>query len=259
MEHELHNEQIKITIRDGQLSGLLYGGRQWMHNPADPGWGHSDAEMFPIIGPTAEVAYRVQVPRGNALMDQHGFLRDMPYELLESGKKLKLGKEYPAGTPVANPKFPDRSTLRMHLWPYSCSISKTFKIQGDTVRVDFEISGERDMPYMLGYHPAFALKTPDARIIARDQTYSITEIMAAGNRALQVADCSEVTLEDQGKLHLRATGFRHFMLWSPDPGMVCIEPVTFYPYDAGQSKLHEGFDFLTDGPVNFSLELRPEA
>lgn len=259
MVHQFQNEQIAVTVRDGQLGGLIHEGHQWMHQPEEPGWGHSDAEMFPIIGPTAELAYRVQVPRGNALMDQHGFLRDMPYEVMNTTDGMELRKTYQAGTPIDNPKFPERSSLRMHLWPYSCSVRKSFELLGDTLMVTFEIHGERDMPFMLGYHPAFALKTSDARVVAQGQTYSIAEILEAGNRAVQVADCNELVLEDQGRLQLRAEGFRHFMLWSPDPGMLCIEPVTYYPYEAGQEKLHEGFDFLSDQPQQFALELRPES
>jgi hypothetical protein len=45
------------------------------------------------------------------------------------------------------------------------------------------------------------------------------------------------------------------MLWSPDAGMLCIEPITYYPYSAGQSFLHEGFDYLGREKMTYKLRL----
>ena len=253
----LQKDTLAIEISKGELTGLTYRGKEFMHKSSEPGWGHSDTEMFPIIGPTAETAYRVQVPRGNALLDQHGLLREMSYTVKAvSDSEVVLEKSYKAGTPIQNSKFPERSQLRMQIWPFDFQFTKKVSLHPDRVKVSFEVRGEKDMPFMLGYHPAFAIRSEKARVVAADQSFDMDEIMGVGDRALHVPDCNSLKLEDgERNLELRTDGFQSFMLWSPDPGMLCIEPITFYPYDAGTGKLHEGFGHLGDAPQRFSLTI----
>ena len=39
--------------------------------------------------------------------------------------------------------------------------------------------------------------------------------------------------------------------------MICIEPITFYPYGVEQSFLHEGFLFLEGDKMEFEVVLTP--
>ena len=249
---------LRAEISAGELTSFRQGEHEFMHSPDEPGWGHSDTEMFPVIGPTAEAGYRVQVPRGNALQDQHGLLRELDYTLVSATQTTAvLEKAYQAGTPVANSKFPGRSTARWLVWPYSFRFEKRFRLLPDALEVTFEVSGEVDMPFMIGYHPAFRLQTAEARVAGCGREISLAEVQAAGDRALEVAECENLVLEDTGRLEIRSVGFGHFMLWSPDPGMICIEPVTYYPYSRPQAEMHEGFQYLEREPRHFSLTLTP--
>lgn len=253
----LEHKRLAVEVKAGELAGLCYDGREYMHPAEAPGWGHSDTEMFPIIGPTAQSAYRVQVPRGNAMLDQHGLFRELPYELVSSsGSEVVLEKSYKAGTPVPNSKFPDRSQLRMQVWPYPFQIVKTFSLLPDGVRISFELRGERDTPYMFGYHPAFRITSQAAKVHCGQREIGLEEVLSVGDRAFELPDCESLVLQDAGRLQLESRGFGHFMLWSPDPGMLCMEPITFYPYHAGPGRLHEGFRFLGDSAVTFSLSIR---
>ena len=110
---------------------------------------------------------------------------------------------------------------------------------------------------MLGYHPAFKLYTNSPEVIAGNHSITLETIMEAGSRALEVADCQRVILKDQKELCIKTEGFRHFMLWTEVPNMICIEPITFYPYSVDQMQLHEGFDYLTDEDRNFKVTLIP--
>ncbi len=253
----LQQADLAVEISKGALTGLTYQGFEYMHKASEPGWGHSDTEMFPIIGPTSDATYRVQVPRGHALLDQHGLLRELPYTVNEaSDTEVVLEKSYTAGTPIQNSKFPERSQLRMQIWPYDFQFTKRISLHLDRVEVSFEVRGEKDMPFMLGYHPAFAIRSKKAGVLAGDQAFDMDAIMGVGDRALHVPDCRNIRLEDgQKNLQLRTDGFQSFMLWSPDPGMLCIEPITFYPYDAGTGKLHEGFTHLGAESQHFLLTI----
>ena len=248
----------EVLIENGELLSYRVGGYEFMHQKGSPGWRNTDTEMFPVIGPTAGAGYRVQVPKGNAIQDQHGLLRDMAYESAgHTAKTARFVKEYTAGTLVGNAKYPGKSTAKWLLWPYSFHFAKTFELVDNGLHIQFEISGDKGMPFMLGYHPAFKLHTPDPEITSGNRSISLVEVLAAGNRALQVSDANAVKLFDGRALTLESYGFRHFMLWTEVPGMICIEPITFYPYAVSQQELHLGFEYLEEPKRSFGLQLLP--
>lgn len=82
------------------------------------------------------------------------------------------------------------------------------------MEIVFDIEGEKGMPFMLGYHPAFNLVTDKPVIKTEHCTVSLDEVMAVGSRALSVLDSSTITLQDKYELTLKTKGFKHFMLWT---------------------------------------------
>ena len=208
---------------------------EYIHQKGSPGWRNSDTEMFPVIGPTAEAGFRLHVPRGNAIQDQHGLLRELDFLLLSNTKTTaEYVKTYKAGTVIKNSKFPDKSSAQLLIWPFSFEFYKNFQITDKHLEISFRISGEKDMPFMLGYHPAFKLNNDNPVIITEDQTISLDAVIGAGSRALEVNDCQSVVLRDAKELNIKTEGFKHFMLWTEVSNMICIEPITFYPYTVEQ-------------------------
>ncbi len=253
----LHLEKKIVTIDKGELVGFKDDGHEYIHQKGSPGWSSSDAEMFPIIGPVNEADFMVQVSKGNAIQDQHGHLRQFDYELVRSSKtSASYHKMYKAGTPIKNSKFPEKSTEQWLTWPYSFEFEKTYALKPNGLEIGFSVTGEKNMPYMLGYHPAFKLYSKNPKIIAGNREISLDEVIGVGSRALQVANCTEVTLKDEKALVIKTEGFGHFMCWTEVRNMVCIEPITFYPYAVKQQKLHEGFDFLDENPKKFKVLLK---
>jgi len=113
------------------------------------------------------------------------------------------------------------------------------------------------MPFMLGYHPAFKLHTDTPVIIANDQKISLDEVLAVGSRAFQVPNCTSITLKDEKEMTIETKGFGHFMCWTEVKNMICIEPISFYPYAVEQKNLDQGFQTL-QGFVEFRVELKPK-
>lgn len=256
---ELTRGNLWIRVQSGQLTGFRKEGLEFIHTADQPGWGNSDTEMFPVIGPMAHLNYTLELPGGRAVLDQHGLLRELEYfPVTHSDTELVLEKRYVAGTPVLNSKYPNRSPQQWLSWPYSFTFQKHFKLSPNQLEISFLISGDTGMPFMLGYHPAFNLQSSDASVRFLDKDIPIQKILEVGDRALEVADCSELVLEDRASLSVRTKGFNHFMLWSPHPGMLCIEPITYYPYRAADSGLSSGFMLLNDSPVEFSVILEPK-
>lgn len=254
----LSTKDQQVGIENGELLSYRLGEHEYMHQKGEPGWQHSDTEMFPIIGPTAEAGYRVHVPRGNAILDQHGLLRELDYELVkQTDTEAVFRKEYRAGTVVMNSKFPERSTVQRLIWPFEFQFEKHFHLTDKGLSLNFHVSGEKDMPYMLGYHPAFKLYSSQPVLTANGTEIQLQEVLDAGSRALEVKDCETIVLKDSRELRIETEGFGHFMLWTEVPGMVCIEPVSYCPYSLPQNELHEGFNYLDTEEAVFKMKIIP--
>ena len=247
-----------VTIEAGELVGYQVSGYEFMHQKGNPGWRNVDTEMFPVIGPTNEAGFKVHTPKGDATQDQHGLLREMHYVLTESAaSKAVFSKKYSANNEVPNSKYPTKSTAEKLSWPYDFEFKKIFELKDNELVITFTISGEEGMPFMLGYHPAFMLHSKTPMISVGNKEISIDEVMAVGNRALQVPDTNVISLNDEKRLQISTEGFKHFMLWTEVPNMVCIEPITFYPYAVKQQNLADGFMQLGNKPMHFKVVLKP--
>jgi galactose mutarotase-like enzyme len=252
----LQLEVQKVKIDSGELVSYRVNDQEYMHQKGNPGWRNVDTEMFPIIGPTAEVQFQVQTPNGIAVQDQHGLLRELIYELvLQTDTEAIFKKNYSARTPIENSKYPKKSNQQFLNWPYDFEFEKKFKLTEDGLEISFTISGERDTPFMLGYHPAFNLVTKHPIVITNKKAITVNEVIAVGSKAYQVSNCEAIILKDKNELRIETEGFGNFMLWTEVPNMICIEPITFYPYEVEQKNLHEGFLYLKDASKVFKVQL----
>jgi galactose mutarotase-like enzyme len=212
--------------------------------------------MFPIIGPTNEANFRVSTSKGEAIQDQHGLLREIPYEILSSTPTTAVyKKEYFAGEPIENSKYPLKSTEQWLSWPFTFSFQKSFELVNKGLEITFTVAGDQGMPFMLGYHPAFKLYSSSPTIQAGPDIITLSEILAVGNRALPVPDTESLTLRDTENITIKTEGFGKFMLWTEVPNMVCMEPISFYPYAVPQDRLHTGFLTLEKDPMVFKVGL----
>ncbi|WP_422081532.1 aldose 1-epimerase [Ulvibacterium sp.] len=255
---QLQFENQRAKIDAGELIGYEVDGHEFIHQKGSPGWRSSDTEMFPIIGPTAEAGFKVTTPKGEAVQDQHGLLREMEYSLgSQSDAKALFKKEYVAGAMVKNSKYPKKSSEAKLSWPYNFQFEKHFALTDKGLEITFAISGDAAMPFMLGYHPAFKLYSKTPTINTGTKVITLPEILAVGSRALQVPDRNEIILKDVRGLRIKTQGFEHFMLWTEVPNMVCIEPITFYPYAVDQKDLHQGFYHLNGKKKEFKIAIVP--
>ncbi|WP_431122998.1 aldose 1-epimerase [Flagellimonas flava] len=252
----LQQGNTTVAIEAGELVGFKNQGHEFIHQKGSPGWRSSDTEMFPIIGPVNEAGFRVEVPKGNAIQDQHGLLRELDY-VLESNTETTASfvKKYKAGTPVKNSKFPEKSSEEWLVWPYDFRFEKTFQLSGNQLEIGFKISGEENMPFMLGYHPAFKLHTEKPLIIVGQNEIQLDDVLEVGSRAFQVQDTTSILLRDKRDIIIATEGFGHFMCWTEVRNMICIEPISFYPYSVSQDQLHQGFQQLKGEEVVFKVVL----
>ena len=258
MRIELINNHQRVAVEQGELVSYQVEGHEFIHQKGSSGWGSSDTEMFPIIGPVNEANFEVNVPKGKAIQDQHGLLRQFDYDLVShNGHSAVYRKEYVANTPIKNSKYPEKSPVEWLEWPYSFVFEKHFLLTENGLQINFVIDGDIGMPFMLGYHPAFKLHTENPTIRTADKEITLAQVLAVGSRALEVAHCETITIHDKKSLEISTKGFGHFMCWTEVNTMVCVEPISFYPYAVSQQNLHQGFKQLQK-KTSFQVNIKPK-
>lgn len=249
-----------VKIDKGELVSYKKDSEELIHQKGAAGWRNSDTEMFPVIGPTEANNYIVSTPKGNCFQDQHGILRELNYrQLKKNDTKVIFQKEYTANTKVKNSKFPKKSSKEIISWPYNFIFIKSFILTNESLNIAFEIEAEKGMPFMLGYHPAFKLSGDTSEICqTSSHKASIQNIMDGGSSAYPVLNTNEITLlkENGSNVCIKTAGFNNFMLWTEVPNMLCIEPITNYPYSEDKALSKNLFNIST-GKEIFNVEIKP--
>lgn len=250
-----------VKIEKGELVSFLKDKEELIHQKGQPGWRNSDTEMFPVIGPTEATNFMVSTPKGNAIQDQHGLLRELSYTLMVSGENFAVfQKDYAANTIVKNSKFPEKSPEEKLAWPYDFSFKKGYELSNDSLKITFEIEAEKGMPFMLGYHPAFKLSGDYSEICkTKAHEVSLQKMKDGGSTAYPILNTQEIKLiKNKGfNISIKTKGFDNFMLWTEVPNMICIEPITAYPYTKGEPPLSEKLFCVSNGKDSFEVVIAP--
>ena len=263
MDFQLYSNFKKHKCKIHRLVAIAFikNKEELIHQKGQPGWRNSDTEMFPVIGPTEANDFMVTTPKGSAIQDQHGLLRELTYNFMESGENFAaFQKEYFASTIVKNSKFPEKSPKEKLSWPYDFRFKKSFKLSNDSLKITFEVEAEKGMPFMLGYHPAFKLSGDYSEICkTKTQEISLQKIMDGGSTAYPVLNSQEIKLiKNKGfNISIKTKGFDNFMLWTEVPNMLCIEPITAYPYTQGEPPLSEKLFCVSNGKDSFEAVIAP--
>lgn len=173
-----------IDLRNGDASASLallgaepmswqVGGREliWQGDPAH--WARRAPILFPVVGASTGGAVRVD---GRAYpMPQHGFARDARFDLVERSEgaaRLRL----------------ETSEATLAHFPFRFTLDVVATLGLSTLSLDFEVANadRRDMPYGLGWHPAFPWpldgehKGGHAVIFAAEEDPTIPDVVAGG-------------------------------------------------------------------------------
>jgi galactose mutarotase-like enzyme len=249
-----------VKIENGELISYQKNNEELIHQKGNPGWRNSDTEMFPIIGPTEGNNFVVSTPKGDCIQDQHGILRELTYVLTNKNEDFSnFQKIYVANTKVKNSKYPEKSTFESVFWPYNFSFTKKYELSNSSLKITFEIETEKGMPFMLGYHPAFKLLGDKSEICKTTAvSANIQEIIDGGSKAYPILNTNKIQLlkKEGYNIELKTEGFNNFMLWTEVPNMLCIEPITEYPY-TGKSNFSEDIFIISKGKESFNIEIKP--
>jgi galactose mutarotase-like enzyme len=231
-----------VPERGGLLTGWQSGGRELLYfdaerfaDPAKSVRGGIPV-LFPICGNLPGDA--LVLPQGTFPMAQHGFARDLPWNLeaLADGQGLRLTLEDSPTSQAAYP-FAFGLVLEYRLEPGALAISATVQHHaGSPSRPD-------PMPFALGLHPYFAVSALEAAVVQGLPEHCVNHLTmepaatpeqlqqlaggidllagpAAGVRLLDQATGQGVELQTTAPLDLA-------VVWTDPPRpMVCLEPWT---------------------------------
>ncbi len=243
----LKNESISVEISDhgAELKSIKKGEKEYMWQ-ADPAfWGRTSPVLFPFVGAVCDKTYRV---KGKSYaMGQHGFARDMDFELVESSD--------------------DRCTFSLRSneetkekYPYDFEIRISYVLMENSVKVVWRVlnTGNEDMFFSIGAHPAFNATFGDSYLVIErkgqllksfDNTVFGAGVLTAAHKNVELPDgqlhytehtfdgdayvledsqADAVTLFDKGEKKVRVDFSAPLLgLWAPvgkPAPFMCIEP-----------------------------------
>lgn len=146
MRYSIENEQIQITVDNhgAELVSLIKKetGKEYMWCADPEYWGRVSPVLFPTVGKVA--MGRLLIGEDEYPMGQHGFARDMDFEL--------VGKEQEKISFVLNSNEETRK-----LYPYDFSLTISYELKDKDVLVSWKVDnkGADAMHFQIGAHPAF--------------------------------------------------------------------------------------------------------
>ncbi len=151
MEQTIQNSFLSITVNKtgAELTGIKSSsGHEYMWE-ADPEiWGRRAPILFPIVGKLKDNKYSYD--DRNYSLNQHGFARDMTFKLIDKDNKT-----------LSYQLLPTVKTKKCY--PFNFSLIVNFRLIDNIVEVEYLVENKdnKEMPFSIGAHPAFALNWGD--------------------------------------------------------------------------------------------------
>ena len=245
----IRNQSISISVaaNGAELRSLRRNAdmHEWMWQANAEFWPRTAPVLFPIVGKLNENIYR----SGSDFfpMAQHGFARDMEFNLIDSGDDFLLYRL-------------DSNEQTLRIYPFHFSLEIEYRLIDSSLEVLYRVfnQGKQDMYFSIGAHPGFSLEGwPSKKYFLEFEkeeklsTMGLQDgLIATGegmnlelkNRRIEIT--KDLFLKDalvfknlqstslgifqegssQG-LRLNFSGFPYLGIWSkPGAPFVCIEP-----------------------------------
>lgn len=150
MSVTITNDILKATINEhgAELVSLQANEIEYIWQADPKYWGRHAPLLFPFVGRLKDNQYSYQ---GKTYpMGQHGFARDKEFKVLEQTKEK-----------VTLVLTSDEETKKVY--PFDFALTVSYEIWGEGVRIRFEVenTGNEEMIFALGGHPAFNIPLTD--------------------------------------------------------------------------------------------------
>lgn len=162
--HTLKNEllTVKVSSHGAELQSLRKGDVEYLWQGDPVYWGRRSPVLFPIVGSLWDGKCRVDGREYE--LGQHGFARDMDFELVSGDD-----------TEVRYRLVSDEGTLARYPFPFILEIA--YRLRGNKLDVVWEVTNPSDMQmwFQIGAHPAF--NYPDYSPERKERGYFVFDRM----------------------------------------------------------------------------------
>lgn len=145
MRYTIKNNTISVEVDSygAEVKSVIKNGVEYMWNGDPAYWGRTSPVLFPFVGSVRDNKYKI----GNDeySMSQHGFARDMEFELIEQ-KDTRLTFSLSS----------NEDTLKSY--PFEFVLKITYTITENILTVGWKVENPNGttMYFSIGAHPAFA-------------------------------------------------------------------------------------------------------
>ena len=186
MNVKLENARISAIVdyHGAELKSYCKDGHEYMWNGDPTYWNRTSPVLFPFVGAVADGVYRHDGIEYK--MGQHGFARDMEFELVEAKEdyckfSLKSNEETKAK------------------YPFDFELNISYKLSDDSIDVIWEVinTGLSDLQFSIGAHPAFNCNLNETAICIRKNGQGLASFTnSVFGKGLLTAEKAEVVLND---------------------------------------------------------------
>lgn len=265
--------EVKFDTKGGEMSAFLdkETGIQYLYQGNTPFWGGKNPALFPIIGNTYDQTY--EIDGQTYAMKNHGLIRYADLTVIEKNEK-SITFEL-CDTPETRKQYPFSFCFR---------VTYTLLANKMTITYDITNTGDVDMPFTFGLHPAFLCpltkdevfedyqlcfsnpenltqihfdpkkeKPPVDEQLQQLQTIPLTYDWILDEATVIYKGMKSAYVEVKGKRHgvrVSIAGYPYLAFWTPaqDAPFLCIEP--WYGH-SDFSKIEEDF-YHREGTMKLS-------
>lgn len=197
----LKNETLTVEVSEhgAELQSIRKGSYEYLWQGDPTFWGRRSPVLFPIVGSVWEKRFRVD---GEVYeMGQHGFARDMDFELV-SATETELWYKLES----------TEDTLKAYPWPFVLEIG--YKLSGASLEVLWKVTnpGESEMFFQIGAHPAFNYpdydpETPDRGVVEFDRNENLQRSGFKGKGCVDPEARFSMPVSEDGRVRLKRDTF----------------------------------------------------
>ena len=191
-----NNISAVINYHGAELRSLVKDGKEYMWQ-ADPAfWNRTSPVLFPFVGAVSNGLYKYDGKEYK--MGQHGFARDMDFELVKSDDSscyFELS---------SNAETKEK-------YPFDFKLGIGYELSDDGIKVMWDVTntGEKDLEFSIGAHPAFNCILNKTFIrISKNETPLNEYTNSVFGKGLLTHEKAKVTL-DNGIMKLDENSFDH--------------------------------------------------
>ncbi|MEH0158184.1 aldose 1-epimerase family protein [Limibacter armeniacum] len=145
MSYTIENGELKaiINTKGAELSSLKdEDGKEYIWHGDPEHWGRHSPVLFPIVGKLKDNTFIVDGV--SYQMSQHGFARDMDFELIKQEKGSLLFEL-------------QSNSETLKLYPFEFVLRIGYTLKGKSLEVSYQVSNpsDKELFFSIGAHPAF--------------------------------------------------------------------------------------------------------